>query len=317
MRRARGALCFRACPERRSLTLAIAALAAAPAAAHAAEPTLTARAILPADATWPAPFPGRPEHRAGAGARLPSSPSAASPPCSRRRWRDGYLAMPDNGFGNKANSHSFLLRVYAVKPDRRRRRRSRARSTSATPTTRSPSSSSTRAPRSATSRAATSTSSPSASTAAARCGSARSSARSCSTPTRTGKVLEAPIPLPGVRSPDYPATPAARPRQPRLLQRLRGHGDLARRPHAVPDARGPAGRRRRQDDPPDVHLRHREAPLRDPATATYHVADPSLPRLRPHRARLDAASSRSSATTSRAPPPCTSRRSWSTRATAR
>jgi hypothetical protein len=24
-------------------------------------------------------------------------------------WRDGYLAMPDNGFGSKANSHSFLL----------------------------------------------------------------------------------------------------------------------------------------------------------------------------------------------------------------
>jgi hypothetical protein len=33
-------------------------------------------------------------------------------------WRDGYLGMPDNGFGSKANSHSFLLRVYAVKPHR-------------------------------------------------------------------------------------------------------------------------------------------------------------------------------------------------------
>ena len=28
----------------------------------------------------------------------------------------GYLAMPDNGFGSKANSRSFLLRVYAVEP---------------------------------------------------------------------------------------------------------------------------------------------------------------------------------------------------------
>ena len=27
-----------------------------------------------------------------------------------------FLAMPDNGFGSKANSHSFLLRVYQVKP---------------------------------------------------------------------------------------------------------------------------------------------------------------------------------------------------------
>ena len=26
-----------------------------------------------------------------------------------------YLAMPDNGFGSKRNSHSFLLRVYAVR----------------------------------------------------------------------------------------------------------------------------------------------------------------------------------------------------------
>ena len=28
-----------------------------------------------------------------------------------------YLAMPDNGFGSKRNSHSFMLRVYAVKPE--------------------------------------------------------------------------------------------------------------------------------------------------------------------------------------------------------
>jgi hypothetical protein len=31
--------------------------------------------------------------------------------------RDNYWAMPDNGFGTKANSHSFLLRVYDVHAD--------------------------------------------------------------------------------------------------------------------------------------------------------------------------------------------------------
>ena len=30
---------------------------------------------------------------------------------------DTYWAMPDNGFGNKANSRSFMLRAYRVKPD--------------------------------------------------------------------------------------------------------------------------------------------------------------------------------------------------------
>ncbi len=67
--------------------------------------------------------------------------------------------------------------------------------------------------------------------------------------------------------------PAGRNEQPRLLQRLRGHGDLARRPHAVPDARGPAGRRRRQDDPALLHVRHRQAALREGL--------PRLPRRRP------------------------------------
>jgi hypothetical protein len=98
------------------LTLAIAALAAAPAAAAHSDPTLKARAILPADATWPAPFP------AAANTEPAPAPGSVQPvggfsALLKAPWRDSYLAMPDNGFGNKANSRSFLLRVYAVKPD--------------------------------------------------------------------------------------------------------------------------------------------------------------------------------------------------------
>lgn len=98
------------------LTLAIASLAATPAAAHS-EPTLQARATLPADATWPAPFPGAPntEPSPAPGSRQPVGGFSA---LLKAPWRDGYLAMPDNGFGNKANSRSFLLRVYTVKPRR-------------------------------------------------------------------------------------------------------------------------------------------------------------------------------------------------------
>src|SRR5215203_839101 len=98
------------------LALLIAAIAAAPAAAHR-EPTLAARAILPADATWPAPFPGAPntEPVPAPGSVQPVGGFSA---LLKAPWRDGYLAMPDNGFGNKANSRSFLLRVYAVEPDR-------------------------------------------------------------------------------------------------------------------------------------------------------------------------------------------------------
>jgi hypothetical protein len=94
------------------LTLALAAVVAAPAAA---EPRLKARAILPADATWPAPFPAVPN-------TLPAPAPGSVQPVGgfsallKAPWRHAYLAMPDNGFGSKRNSRSFLLRVYAVEP---------------------------------------------------------------------------------------------------------------------------------------------------------------------------------------------------------
>jgi hypothetical protein len=100
---------------RRMITAAVALAAAlAPATAAADEPRLEARAILPADATFPAPFPGVPntDPAPAPGATQPVGGfSALLDAGDGRLW-----AMPDNGFGNKANSRSFLLRVYKVRP---------------------------------------------------------------------------------------------------------------------------------------------------------------------------------------------------------
>jgi hypothetical protein len=94
--------------------LTIAAFTAAPAAAHPTTPALKARAILAADATWPAPFPAAPNTEP---APAPDSVQPVGGFSALLKGPHGsYLAMPDNGFGSKRNSHSFLLRVYAVKP---------------------------------------------------------------------------------------------------------------------------------------------------------------------------------------------------------
>jgi hypothetical protein len=84
------------------------------------EPTLEARAILPADATWPAPFPGVPstDPAPAPGSTQPVGGFSALLDAGHGR----FWAMPDNGFGNKANSRSFLLRVYKVRPNWETRR---------------------------------------------------------------------------------------------------------------------------------------------------------------------------------------------------
>jgi hypothetical protein len=104
------------------LALAASAVAAAPASAHHGppapppQPTLLARAILPADATAPAPFPGvidtEPAPAPGSVQPVGGFSALLDAP-----GRDNYWAMPDNAFGTKANSHSFLLRVYEVHAD--------------------------------------------------------------------------------------------------------------------------------------------------------------------------------------------------------
>jgi hypothetical protein len=90
---------------------------AAPAVAdRAQEATLVGRALLPPDASAPAPFPGVPntEPVPAPGASQPVGGFSALLDAD---GRDTFWAMPDNGFGSKANSHSFLLRVYRVAAD--------------------------------------------------------------------------------------------------------------------------------------------------------------------------------------------------------
>jgi hypothetical protein len=78
--------------------------------------TLEGRAILPAEATAPAPWNGAPdaEPAPAPGSRQPVGGFSA---LLDAPGRDVYWAMPDNGFGSKANSRSFILRVYRVRAD--------------------------------------------------------------------------------------------------------------------------------------------------------------------------------------------------------
>jgi hypothetical protein len=100
---------------------AVVAASAAPVAAQALDkPTLAGRATLPADATAPAPWPGAPNASPGpaAGATQPVGGFSALV----NAGGGTYWAMPDNGFGTKANSASFILRVYRVRPNFKTRR---------------------------------------------------------------------------------------------------------------------------------------------------------------------------------------------------
>jgi len=97
-------------------------------------PELLARGILPADASAPAAFPGvaNADPAPARGSRQPvggfsaltetrgrdvGGRSAAGTTFRRAPHRGVFWAMPDNGFGSKANSRSFLLRVYRVRAD--------------------------------------------------------------------------------------------------------------------------------------------------------------------------------------------------------
>jgi hypothetical protein len=97
--------------------LAVAAFAALAPAGHDREPTLLGRAILPADAYQPGPPSGAfisPDNGAA-----PPFPGQPIPGFSAVLDAGGgtFWAMPDNGYGAKTNSGDFLLRVYRVRPD--------------------------------------------------------------------------------------------------------------------------------------------------------------------------------------------------------
>jgi glycerophosphoryl diester phosphodiesterase len=78
---------------------------------------LVGRAVLPVDTLADGP-------PAGAGATsangitfpLPSQPVEGFSGIVEGRHKGEYLAMPDNGFGNKANSFDFLIRAYYIRP---------------------------------------------------------------------------------------------------------------------------------------------------------------------------------------------------------
>lgn len=116
-----------------ALTAALAALAVgAPAAlpssaawgggggggGRSTSPVLVARAVLPAVTLVEGPQSGLAVPDAnGVDFPLPSQPVIGFSAVIDGRHRGELLAMPDNGFGSKANSADFLIRAYYVRPD--------------------------------------------------------------------------------------------------------------------------------------------------------------------------------------------------------
>jgi hypothetical protein len=228
-------------------------------------------------------------------------------------WRDGYLGMPDNGFGSKANSHSFLLRVYAVKPHRGDVEIQGAIHL------RDPNH---RIPFELVNEA----------TEQRYLTGGDFDIESFRIDRRgtlwfgdefgpfllhtdaTGKVLEKPIPLPGVRSPDYPADYPPSAPAPNLASSNGFEGRAI-----SPDGRtlystlegllaDDADKTIRRMFTFDIERRRYVGGDR-----TYHVSDRATSSPISRRSTA-AASCRSSATTSKGRLRCTSRPSWSTRA---
>ena len=106
---------------------ALAASVAVPGVAHADhgrddEPRLAGRAVLPVETYAPGPVSGQyyipgPGVRNGVEFPLPSQPVEGFSGIVEGRQDGEYLAMADNGFGNKANSKDFHIRAYYLRPD--------------------------------------------------------------------------------------------------------------------------------------------------------------------------------------------------------
>jgi hypothetical protein len=105
--------------------LGVVALPAMPTSADQPPPTLFGRAILPAEALADGPQSGAALVPAGQDTTVingivfprPSQPVAGFSAIVAGREPGEYLAMPDNGFGNKQNSRDFLIRAYYLAPD--------------------------------------------------------------------------------------------------------------------------------------------------------------------------------------------------------
>ena len=240
-----------------------------------------------------------------------SSPSAASPPCSRARtartWR-----CPTTASAARRNSHSFLLRVYAVDSHRKDARILGAHQPRTIPNPQDPVHAHQRRDRAALSD--------------------RRRLRHRVVPHRSPRHAVVRRRVRAVPAPHGPHRQGARGRRSRCracaradtrpTPRRRRQGNLASSNGFEGMAISPDGRTLYPtlegplaDDADKtirrvVHVRHRQARATSPATAstTSPTRATSCPTSR-HWTR--SASSRSSATTSRARPPCTSRRSWS------
>jgi hypothetical protein len=85
------------------------------------DPTLVGRAVLPAEALAPGPPSGAAAQSPGVVNGIefprPQQPVAGFSAVVAGREHGEYLAMPDNGFGSKANSRDFLIRAYYVRPN--------------------------------------------------------------------------------------------------------------------------------------------------------------------------------------------------------
>ncbi|GAA0270740.1 esterase-like activity of phytase family protein [Cryptosporangium japonicum] len=106
--------------------VAVAALSAAPAAAHSDAVTLLGRASISATDYQPGPDSGAALDKTTVngvtppfkGQPIPGFSAAITASAGDKSGRR-LLAMPDNGFGAKTNSADFLLRAYYVEPDYR------------------------------------------------------------------------------------------------------------------------------------------------------------------------------------------------------
>jgi glycerophosphoryl diester phosphodiesterase len=91
----------------------------APTALAQPEATLEGRAILPADTFAEGPSSGSKLEEETKGGRTPpfNGQPVGGVSAVLKTGADEYLAMADNGFGKKENSADFLLRAYRIRPD--------------------------------------------------------------------------------------------------------------------------------------------------------------------------------------------------------
>lgn len=100
-------------------TLPAAAVAQASESGNGPVPTLAGRAVLPADTLAPGPPSGAGVPNGIVNGILiprPSQPVEGFSSMVAGRTGGEYLAMPDNGWGGKANSRDFEIRAYYIRP---------------------------------------------------------------------------------------------------------------------------------------------------------------------------------------------------------